>query len=69
MSAETLEVVAKTAGLAGIAILLVFGLFRNVINQKIFPNLSEKQGFSVIRMIIIAAGLLAVILLPRDFVA
>ena len=61
MDIQALESLGKIAGIAGISIGALVLIFNSVIRKKIFPGLTKEQGYTVIRMIIIAASLMAVL--------
>lgn len=61
MNIEALENLGKIAGIAGISIGALVLIFNGVIRKNIFPGLTKEQGYTVIRMMIIAASLLAVL--------
>ena len=61
MNIEALESLGKIAGIAGISIGALVLIFNSVIRKKIFPGLTKEQGYTIIRMMIIAASLLAVL--------
>lgn len=53
----------KIAGLAGISIGLLLVIFREVIKRNIFSNLTKKQSYNILRLIIIfsfSAGILGI---------
>lgn len=56
-----LENLGKIAGLAGIVIGAIVLIFGSIIQKNIFPNLTKEHGFRIIRMMIVAASLLAVL--------
>jgi hypothetical protein len=49
MDAKLIEIVGKTAGIGGIALGVSFLLFRNFIRKNIFPTLSDKSAYRLIR--------------------
>ena len=59
MDLNALADLGKIAGIAGIAIGALVLIFSSVIRKNIFPGLTTDQGYKVIRMILIFAGLLA----------
>jgi hypothetical protein len=61
MDFDILEKLGKVAGIAGITVGAVVIIFSGIIQKKIFPGLTKEQGFRIIKMIILFAGLLAVI--------
>lgn len=61
MNIEALENLGKIAGIAGISIGALVLIFNGVIRKNIFPGLTKEQGYTVIRMMIIAASLMAVL--------
>jgi hypothetical protein len=61
MDFDILEQLGKIAGIAGITVGAVVIVFSGIIQKKIFPGLTKEQGYRIIKMIILFAGLLAVI--------
>lgn len=61
MDFDILEQLGKIAGIAGITVGAVVIIFSGIIQKKIFPGLTKEQGYRIIKMIILFAGLLAVI--------
>jgi len=61
MNIEALESLGKIAGIAGISIGALVLIFGSVIRKNIFPGLTKEQGYTVIRMMIIGACVLAVV--------
>lgn len=61
MNIEALESLGKIAGIAGISIGALVLIFGSVIRKNIFPGLTKEQGYAIIRMMIIGAGVLAVL--------
>ncbi len=59
MDFDTIETLGKIAGIAGIAFGVLLFTFRGVLQKNIFPKLDQRQGFVLIRNMIIAASLLA----------
>ena len=51
----------KIAGIAGIALGILFLTFQSIIQKNIFPNLSKEHGYKVIRMIVVACTMIAVL--------
>lgn len=51
----------KIAGIAGISVGVLFLIFRGIIQKNIFPNLTKEQAYSVIRMIIVACSVIALV--------
>ncbi|MDB5002861.1 MAG: hypothetical protein JWQ34_1086 [Mucilaginibacter sp.] len=58
---DPFSAVAKYAGIAGIAIAIIFLIFREIIKKAIFPSLTKKQAYNVIRLIIICSTIIGVI--------
>jgi len=58
---DILEKLGKVAGIAGIAVGALVLIFGGIIQKNIFPGMTKEQGFRVIRMMIIAASILAVL--------
>ncbi|WP_417590630.1 hypothetical protein [Owenweeksia hongkongensis] len=61
MNIEALENLGKIAGIAGISIGALVLIFGSVIRKNIFPGLTKEQGYTVIRMMIIGACVLALV--------
>lgn len=61
MNLEALSELGKVAGIAGIAVGALVIIFRSVINRRIFSNLSKEHSYSIMRMIVISASLIAVL--------
>ena len=57
---DILEKLGKVAGIAGIAVGAIVLIFGGIIQKNIFPGMTKEQGFRVIRMMIVAASVLAV---------
>jgi hypothetical protein len=57
---DILEKLGKVAGIAGIAVGALVLIFGGIIQKNIFPGMTKEQGFRIIRMMIIAASLLAI---------
>src|SRR5215472_7960789 len=51
MEIHLLEIAGKVAGLAGICVAAVLLFFREVIRRNILPRLSQKNAFSLIRLL------------------
>lgn len=51
MDANLMEVVGKIAGIGGIALGVFLLLFRDIIQKKIFPQLTKKQAFHLLVLI------------------
>lgn len=58
---DILEKLGKIAGIAGIAVGAIVLIFGGIIQKNIFPGMTKEQGFRVIRMMIVAASVLAVL--------
>jgi len=58
---DILEKLGKVAGIAGIAVGALVLIFSGIIQKNIFPNMTKEQGFRIIRMMIVAASMLAVV--------
>lgn len=61
MNIEVLESLGKIAGIAGISIGALVIIFNGILKKQIFPSLTRDQSYSIIRMMIIAAGLLVIL--------
>lgn len=59
MKAETIEIIAQVAGIGGIAVGGMVLIFRDVIRRNIFPMLTKKHSFELIRLIVILSFLMA----------
>ncbi|WP_434768055.1 tetratricopeptide repeat protein [Pseudomonas triticicola] len=61
LSSELMEVVAKYAGLAGIAVLTLAGIFYKILAEKILGPLGPDKAYKVLRMVIGWAGVIAIL--------
>ncbi|MFJ4444512.1 tetratricopeptide repeat protein [Pseudomonas sp. NPDC089422] len=61
LSSELMEVVAKYAGLAGIAVLTLAGIFYKVLAEKILVPLGPDKAYKILRMVIGWAGVIAIL--------
>lgn len=52
MEAEALQAVVKVAGIGGVALLVLWFVYRAIIGKDIFPKLSRTQGASLLRWMI-----------------
>jgi hypothetical protein len=59
--AETLTVVAKVAGIGGIALGVLALIFREVIRKNIFPQLGNAHAYRIIRLMILLTFAIALI--------
>ncbi|HEY0783418.1 MAG TPA: hypothetical protein VGE98_13245, partial [Thermoanaerobaculia bacterium] len=59
MDLDILKTVGQIAGIGGIALGVVFLLFREVIRKAIFPQLGPQQGYRLLRLIVILTFLIA----------
>lgn len=59
MTIDILQTLGQIAGIGGISLGVFLILFRDVIRKKIFPTLTKKQAFSLIRLFMILCFLLA----------
>lgn len=57
---DLLEKLGKVAGIAGIAVGALVLIFGGIIQKNIFPNMTKEQGYSIIKMMILAASALAI---------
>ncbi len=60
MEFDLLEKLGNIAGIAGIAVGTFALIFGGIIKKNIFPQMDQKQGFRIIRIIIIAATIVAI---------
>jgi hypothetical protein len=60
MNLELLKMLGQIAGIGGIALGVFLLLFRDVIRKKIFPKLSQKQGYHVILIFMILSWSVAI---------
>ena len=60
MELETLKSLGQIAGVAGIVVGTLLILYRQIIAKKIFPNLTKKQAFKILLVIIIATWSIAI---------
>ena len=51
MGTELLKTVGQIAGIGGIALGVILLLYRDIIQKKIFPTLTKKQGFQLLVLI------------------
>lgn len=58
---DILEKLGKVAGIAGIAVGALVLIFGGIIQKNIFPGMTKEQGFRIIRMMIVAASLMALL--------
>ena len=56
---DLLEKLGKVAGIAGIAVGALVLIFGGIIQKNIFPGMTKEQGYSIIKMMILAASALA----------
>jgi len=61
MEFDLLEKLGKIAGIAGITIGALVLVFGGIIQKNIFPKMDQKQGFRLIRTMIVAASIMAVL--------
>ena len=61
MDFDLLENLGKIAGIAGISIGAIVLIFGGIIQKNIFPSLDQKQSFRLIRTMVIASSILAVL--------
>jgi hypothetical protein len=59
MDTHLLELAGKIAGLAGISVAAALLLFREVIRRNILPRLSQRDAFSLIRLLCILMFILS----------
>jgi hypothetical protein len=50
---EIIEIATKAAGLAGISVIVFYYLFREFIRKTIFPKLTKKQSYKLLRLFLI----------------
>ncbi len=56
-----LKTLGSIAGIGGISIGLILILFKDIIKKKIFPQLTKKQAYKIIRLIVILSFIISVI--------
>ncbi len=61
MNVEVLKIVGQVAGIGGLALGVMLILFKEVIRKNIFPNLTKKQGFKIIKLLLIFVWSIAVL--------
>ena len=61
MEPELFKTLGGIAGIAGVALGIVFLLFRDVIARSIFPKLTQAQGYKLLRLLTVAVWSIGVI--------
>jgi len=61
MEFDLLEKLGKIAGIAGITVGALVLIFGGIIQKNIFPKMDQKQGFRLIRTMIVAASIMAIL--------
>lgn len=61
MDAKILEALGQVAGIGGIALGVFLLLFRDVIRQKIFPQLTKNQAYRLLRLTLVLVWSVAVL--------
>ncbi len=61
MELDILKIAGQIAGIGGLALGVFLILYREVIRKSIFPNLTKKQGFQLLVLIVILVWSIAVI--------
>jgi hypothetical protein len=61
MEPELFKTLGGIAGIGGVALGIVFLLFRDVIARSIFPKLTQAQGFKLLRLLTVAVWSIGVI--------
>jgi hypothetical protein len=59
MDAELLKIVGQVAGIGGISLGVLLLVFRDVIRKKIFPRLTKKQAYKLLRFVLLLTWLVA----------
>jgi uncharacterized membrane protein SpoIIM required for sporulation len=59
MDQALLEVLAKAAGIGGLALGVFLLIFRSVIRKNIFPKLQDESAYRLIRLILVLTFLIA----------
>ncbi|SHL99916.1 hypothetical protein SAMN05444266_10622 [Chitinophaga jiangningensis] len=62
-----MESILKYTGIAGLAITLAFLLFRSIIKRELFPTMTKKQGYNILRLIIAGIFTLSVLCIVLYF--
>jgi hypothetical protein len=57
---DIIKAFSKVAGIGGVALALFLTVSKEIIRKKIFPTLTKKQAFNVVRLIIVLTWLLAI---------
>lgn len=55
MEPDILKTAGQIAGIGGLALGVILILFREVIRKKVFPNLSEPDGYRLLRLVLLLA--------------
>jgi hypothetical protein len=61
MEREILKIAAEVAGLGGLALGVLLLVCRDVLTKNIFPNLTKKQGYALLRLIVVLVWSVALI--------
>jgi len=61
MELNILKLFGQVAGIAGLALGILFFIFRDIIQKKIFKEMNSLQSFKIIRLIIVSLFLLSVL--------
>jgi len=56
-----MEEILKYTGIGGLALSVLFVLFKNIIKKNIFPSLSQVQGYKILRLIIILVFVISLV--------
>ena len=56
-----MENILKWTGIAGLALFILFIVFKSIIKKNIFPSLNQRQGYNILRLIIFSIFIIAVI--------
>ena len=59
MDSEIIKIVGQVAGIGGLVLSVFLLLFRDIIQKKIFPQLTKKQGFQLLVLISVLVWTLA----------
>lgn len=60
MNLELLKMLGQIAGIGGIALGVFLLLFRDVIRKRIFPKLTQKQGYYIILIFMVLSWSVAI---------
>ncbi|WP_436486725.1 hypothetical protein [Chitinophaga sp. ARDCPP14] len=62
-----MEIILKYTGIAGLALTILFLVFKGIIKKEIFPSLTKRQGYNILRLIILCVFILSLLSLAAYF--